>query len=92
MNRSIEATLSPVVPKSSQPEVIKEMSLLHNDQIRKLVPDLPLDQLRTIEPELLEKFPALVDVSINATHSYCGDLGFGECPVGVGDLQRTFVD
>lgn len=91
VNRSIEAALFPVVPTPNQLEVIKEVPPRYNGRVRKLVLDLLLDQLRAIELELLEEFPAPVSAPISAVHNHYGFLDSSDRSVGLGDLQRTFL-
>ncbi|KAF9648415.1 hypothetical protein BDM02DRAFT_2275395 [Thelephora ganbajun] len=74
-NRPIEVILSssPVEPKFNQRMAAREVLLLYNDRIRKLVLDLPAGHLREIEPVLSAVFPILVDVSISVWPNHPGN-------------------
>ena len=68
------------MPTFNQLRAAKEVLLLHNNRIRRLVLDLPADHLRAIEPEVSGVFPILVDVSISVQHDRHGNLGLDDFP------------
>ena len=68
-SRPIEVILrsSSVVPTSNRLDTAKEVLLLYNDRIRKVVLDLPGGHLHGFEAELSGVFPILADVSISVS-------------------------
>ena len=68
-SRPIEVILrsSSVVPTSNRLDAAKEVLLLYNDRIRKVVLDLPDRHLHGFEAELSGVFPILADVSISVS-------------------------